>query len=152
MKKINFPPKTVHTDQSGFALIMVMSSVLVLEIICLFLNQARGTQAIIASHRGEKLKSWYLAKAGVAHGLWRIQEDPDWRTQMSNLPLGDGAYTVSFTDDPSRPRILISSQSQVGGIQSSTTRTVHCFILQPTHSTDYWEADTYIKEDNQGKN
>lgn len=149
MRKRRFFQKAPLIDQSGFALIMVMSSVLALEIICLFLNQARGTQAVISFHRGKKLKSCYLAKAGVAHGLWKIQEDPDWRTQMSNLPLGDGAYTVSFTEDPNnRPRIGISSQSQVGGIQSSTTRTVHWLILQPEHDPNFWEADTYIKQDN----
>lgn len=146
MRKRRFFQKAPHIDQSGFALIMVMSGVLVLEIICLFLNQARGTQAVIASHRGEKLKSRYLAKAGVAHGLWRIQDNPSWRTQMSNLPLGDGAYTVSFAEDPSRPRIIISSQSQVGGIQSSAARTVHRLTIQPLHSSDYWEADTYLEE------
>lgn len=65
---------------------------------------------------------------------------------MTNLPLGDGAYTVSFTEDPNRPRIYISSQAQVGGIQSSTARTVHWMIIQPDHSWDYWEADTYVQE------
>ncbi len=146
MKKRGFFQKAPHPDQAGFALIMVMSSVLVLEIICLFLNQARGTQAVISSHRAEKLKSVYLAKAGVAHGLWRIQEDPNWRTQMNNLSLGDGAYTVSFTEDPNRPRIGISSQSQVGGIKSSAARTVHYLTIQPEQSADYWEADTYLQE------
>ena len=66
---------------------------------------------------------------------------------MSNCSLGDGDYTLTFTDDPNRPKITISSQAQVGSIQSSTTRTVHWLIWQPDHSSDYWEADTYLKED-----
>ena len=145
MNKKRFSQQARCTDQAGFALIMVMSSVLVLEIICLFLNQARGTQALIASHRAEKLKSWYLAKAGVAHGLWRLQEDPNWRTQMNNFSLGDGTYSVSFADDPNRPRISISSEAQVGGTKSSAARTVHHTTIQPQHGADYWEADTYLQ-------
>ncbi|MGA1876405.1 MAG: DNRLRE domain-containing protein [bacterium] len=133
-------------DQEGFSLLMVMATILMLEIICLFLAQTRGTQATIASNRIEHLKARYLAEAGMAHGLWRIQNDPAWRTDMNNLSLGEGTYTVSFVEDTPQQEIVITSQSIAQGVTLTSRRVLHWLTIQPPSGSDPKEMDTYLEE------
>ncbi len=128
-------------------MLMVMVTILMLEIICIFFAQTRGLQTRIAANRVERLKTFYLAEAGIAHGLWRIQEDPNWRFPMDGLALGEGAYSVSFAENAPNRQIIISSRSTVRGMTSAATRTVHWLMIQPPHGSDIEEADTYLKED-----
>ncbi|MCL6582559.1 MAG: DNRLRE domain-containing protein [bacterium] len=147
MRKENlFVRESRLKNQSGFALVMVMTTVLILELICFFLAQTRGVQTKAAFNRIQKLKARYLAEAGLAHGLWRLENNPDWRVQMADLPLGDGSYTVSFSEDTLGRKIVIDSQSVVGGAKSSARRTVHWLVIQPPYTSDTKEADTYIKK------
>ncbi|MEW6380611.1 MAG: DNRLRE domain-containing protein [bacterium] len=133
-------------NKSGFALVMVMVTVLILELICFFLAQVRGVQTTIAFNRTQKLKSLYLAQAGLAHGLWQLQKDPDWRTQMTNIPLGGGTYTVSLSEDAPHQKILVTSQAAISETRSSAQRTVYWLTIQPPYTSDTQEADTYLKE------
>jgi len=148
LKTDNFKLKTDNfvTGQSGFALVMVMVSVLILEIVCFFLAQSRGIQTMTVFNRTKKLKALYLAEAGLAHGLWRLQKDPSWRTQMTGLSLGDGSYTVSFTEDTPHRLISVNSQSVAQGTKSSAKRTVCWVTIQPKGSDFFKGEDAYISE------
>jgi len=125
---------------------MVMVSILILEIVCFFLTQSRGIQTMMVSNRTKKLKALYLAEAGLAHGLWRLQKDPAWRTQMTSLSLGDGSYTVSFTEDTANRLISVNCQSAAQGTKSSARRTVSWVIIQPKSSGTFKGEDTYLVE------
>ncbi|MEW5801003.1 MAG: DNRLRE domain-containing protein [bacterium] len=141
--------RLVFTEQSGFALAMVLVTVFILEMVCFFLAQSRGIQTMMAFNRIKKVKALYLAEAGLAHGLWQLAQDPNWRAQMTDLSLGDGSYTVSFTEDIPRHCVSIDSRAVAQGTKSSAGRNVFWLTIQPQSSGIFRGEDTYISDEHE---
>ncbi|MGA1823223.1 MAG: DNRLRE domain-containing protein [bacterium] len=139
-------------DNSGLALLMVMATILILETTCLLLYNSKSTSATITNNRILQLKALYCAEAGIAHELWRIQEDPNWRSKPAEHMLGDGSYTISFSEDEAQKEIVITSNALVQGSESTARRTVHYLTIQLDASGDFAGEDTYIEMDHAGDN
>ncbi|MGA1870133.1 MAG: DNRLRE domain-containing protein [bacterium] len=138
----------ITDNNRGIALVMIMGMVLILEVICLSLSQVRSSGTTIAHNRILQLKALYCAEAGIAHELWRIQEDSNWRFAPADHTLGDGSYTISFSENTAQEKIIITCNARVKGVTSSARRTVRMLTIQPHHTAGGVEddEDTYIKE------
>jgi Tfp pilus assembly protein PilX len=106
----------VRLSRRGMALLLVMIGLVVCTVMTAGFLSTQGTSIGIAHNERDAAKAHAIAQSGIDMCYWLIRNKVDWRQTMPvgnwliNLPVGDGAVSVSvdddnhcFTDDPTCP-------------------------------------------------
>lgn len=94
-KKLNF-----KKNRQGVALILVILLMTVILFLSLYFLSFTLTEKKISRSQAEGVKTYYLAEAGVNEMVWRLKNNPAYKTNFETNP----SWTASFTrTDPLGP-------------------------------------------------
>ncbi|HPN89617.1 MAG TPA: hypothetical protein PLK22_02320 [Candidatus Paceibacterota bacterium] len=83
-------------NRKGFVL---ATSVLIMGLLLLLATYVVSftiTEFKISNSQATATKTYYLAESGIAEAIWRIKNDPTWKTNFETDP----AWTITYTRDP----------------------------------------------------
>lgn len=77
----------------GFVLITALFVMLLLLSLGIFAVGFTLTELRISSSQSSSIKTYYLAESGVAEAIWKIKNDPTWKTNFEENPNWNLTYT-----------------------------------------------------------
>lgn len=138
---------SIHDSQSGFAMVTVLFLVSMLAVIGITLNRTGGLQSTISFNLNMGEEAFYIANAGIQHGLFKLRRTPGLRgTIFSDVAFGSGSYNVSIVDEnPAKGVILVTSAGKTG----TALRTIERRIYPDPSVTVYPQLikDTYLSQE-----
>lgn len=101
-------------NKKGVVLIITVLVLGVLLILGTYFLTFSVTESKIARSQITASQTYYLAEAGVSEAIWKLKNDPDWKTNFETPP---GCY--DWSANFSRENLLIASSSYQIQIQNS---------------------------------
>ena len=134
LEEIYKMPNKLNQTKKGFALIV--------SIIIMFTVMSLGIYAAsfvlidlrIAESQAVSVKTYYLAESGMAEAIWRIKNDPQWKTafetdpnwsvslQKNSVIYDQGSYTINITNsEKATAEITVTANFNIGNNQAQRT-------------------------------
>lgn len=102
--------------QSGFVLITAMFVMLLILSLALYATAFTLTEMKIADSQKTSAQTYYLAESGIAEAIWKIKNDPIWKTAFETNPAWSIDYTRESALYPNGSyRIQIQNESEAKG-------------------------------------
>ncbi len=86
------------SNEAGFALVAAMVIVLVLSISAVGIFTMASYETKNSEYRSSSIQALYLADAGIERAKAKLKDDSSWRDGWSNVPLGNGYYSIALQD------------------------------------------------------
>jgi Tfp pilus assembly protein PilX len=120
------PHRCARKRRSGAALLLVLFVVTFTSAMVIGMLDSETVDMAIQRNTADYERAFYLASAGVSHGLAELEENMMWRTGVVGVefPTGSGnTYSVAVTDGTGNQVIVTGS-----GIANGVTRTVQVTV------------------------
>lgn len=82
--------------QSGFVLVTSVFIMLLILSLALYVTSFTLTEMRISDSQKTSVQTYYLAEAGVAEAIWKIKNDPAWKTAFETNP----SWSIDYTRNP----------------------------------------------------
>ncbi|MCH6563411.1 MAG: DNRLRE domain-containing protein, partial [Myxococcales bacterium] len=139
-----------HPQENGLALLPVVLVLLTVGSIAFLLNHQAAMHTQIATHSAGLDEARYVAEAGLAHELWRLQQaDCAGYTPLAVTPFGDHDYEASVTPASGTPVTIEAKATLAGGETHSLTRQRTVYSAPKTDDLQPGSAasqDTYLAD------
>ena len=139
---------------AGFVLVAVAAITAGLLLLAGFFLEQSTSEIKISKSENVATETYYLAEAGANEAIYKLKNDPDWRSKfiagvLSNETLvrnsvfdADGSYTVVANSIGSAlADITVTAQHNLGGQQ--TQRIIQIRLARATNSADSWEQAVF---------
>ena len=139
-----------RSGAAGLALLPVVLVLLTVGSIAFLLNHQAAMHTQIATHSAGLDEARYVAEAGLAHELWRLQQaDCVGYTPLAVTPFGDHDYEASVTPASGTPVTIEAKATLAGGETHSLTRQRTVYSAPKTDDLQPGSAasqDTYLAD------
>lgn len=102
---------SVSAADRGFVLVTAMFIMLLILSLALYAASFTLTERRIASSQKTSVQTYYLAEAGVAEAIWKIKNDPTWKSSFEE--------NATWTTSTSRNSVLYPNGSYTIAIQNT---------------------------------
>lgn len=82
-------------NQPGFILVTALFVMLLLLSLALYATSFTMTEMRISDSQKISVQTYYLAESGIAEAIWKIKNDPTWKTAFETNPT----WTLDYTRD-----------------------------------------------------
>jgi len=83
-------------NKNGFVLVTAIFIMLLMLTLGIYATSFVITEMKISDSQANSVKTYYLAEAGVAEAIWRLKNDPAWKTGFE----GASNWTIDYTRNP----------------------------------------------------
>jgi Tfp pilus assembly protein PilX len=83
----------LKNSKRGFVLITAMFIMLLILSLALYATSFALTEMKISDSQKISVQTYYLAEAGIAEAIWKIKNDPTWKTSFEENP----AWSIDYT-------------------------------------------------------
>jgi len=139
-----------RSGAAGLALLPVVLVLLTVGSIAFLLNHQAAMHTEIAAHSAGLDEARYVAEAGLAHELWRLQQaDCAGYTPLAATAFGDHGYEASVTPASGTPVTIEAKATLAGGETHSLTRQRTVYSAPKTDDLQPGSAasqDTYLAD------
>lgn len=118
----------VISNKKGFVLMTALFVMMLLLSLAIFVSSFTMTELKISSSQSSSIKTYYLAEAGVAEAIWKIKNDPVWKSNFEDNPTWDvsyqrnpalypnGYYAINIKNsDKAKGEIIVTAYLDIGG-------------------------------------
>ena len=128
----------------GYILLPVVMAICLIGGFAFFLNRQAGLNVRMAAGDAEGRQARYIAEAGLDHMTWKLQQaNCSGYTEISDLPFGNGTYSVTVTDQfgnpvtGGSPVVLTATATLDNGVSKTLVRQNVKVYGQGTAVTDF---------------
>lgn len=130
-------------NKKGFVLVTAIFIMLLMLTLGIYATSFVITEMKISDSQANSVKTYYLAEAGVAEAIWRLKNDPtwksgfedtaDWTMDYTRTPAlySNGSYNIQITNsEKAKGDIIVTASLNLGA--NSTQRVVKTSVYKAT--------------------
>jgi Tfp pilus assembly protein PilX len=106
-----------HRPKAGSALLMVVLLAALLAAVVMGHLQVNAEEMQIMQNHFGGAEAQAIAEAGLHEALAQLRQDPEWRPQGADRPLGDGSYRV-VVEGPTVTSTAVTSRGYVAKVRA----------------------------------
>lgn len=131
----------LRNEKGGASLITVFALIGLVGLIGYRLNRMSVMSDVMGNTVHQKEAATYIAEAGILHSLWEIRKNRAWVAGFTEVPFGDGHYSVTATGNPDGSTSLVST-----GVSDGSKDTLKKRISLPCDgSMSFMASDTHLE-------
>lgn len=147
-------PEISINQRSGFVLVAVAAITASLLLLAGFFLEQSTSEIKISKSENVATQTYYLAEAGANEAIYKLKNDPDWRSKfligaLSNETLvrnqvfdDDSSYTIVASSLSSAlASITVTARHTLGSQQ--TQRIIQTTLARATNSADSWNQSVF---------
>lgn len=117
-------------QERGTAILIVMALIAMLTAVGIMSVDRATLDIDLSFNQLSEEQAFYVAEAGLQHGLAELNKDFTWRTGVNTFPVGDGFYIVTVVDSITDTMLADTVVLRSRAVVNSAAAAVEGYIVQ----------------------